>query len=372
MKRKYSFSEIVKFSGSTCKPFDGKKEYISTGCIHENSISNQEVETVDYKTKPSRANLQVETGDIIFAKMQGTKKTLQIDNELSEKIFSTGFCAVKPKDGVITTKCLYYLLSSSLFLKEKDKNCSGATQKAINGSGFKNIKLNVPDFSLQKNIEKQLDNLTMAIEDKKMEIQRLDNLIKARFVEMFGDPVLNPLKWEKSALGDNATLLNGRAYRQDELLDSGKYPVLRVGNFFSNREWYYSDLELKKDKYCDNGDLLYAWSASFGPRIWYGGKAIYHYHIWKILVGNAYDKFFLCKLLEYATESLMGGTHGIAMMHLTKSEMEKTEFIVPPLACQRQFADFVSQVDKSKFVLQKSLEKTQLLFDSLMWEYFGQ
>ena len=187
MKRKYSFSEIVKFSGSTCKPFDGKKEYISTGCIHENSISGQEVETVDYKTKPSRANLQVETGDIIFAKMQGTKKTLQINNELSEKIFSTGFCAVKPKDGVITTKCLYYLLNSSLFLKEKDKNCSGATQKAINGSGFKNIKLNVPDFNFQKNIEKQLDNLTMAIEDKKMEIQRLDNLIKARFVEMFGD-----------------------------------------------------------------------------------------------------------------------------------------------------------------------------------------
>lgn len=125
--------------------------------------------------------------------------------------------------------------------------------------------------------------------------------------------------------------------------------MLRVGNFFSNRGWYYSDLELDDDKYCDNGDLLYAWSASFGPQIWNGGKVIYHYHIWKVLVGEAYNKQFLCKLLEYATESLMGDTHGIAMMHLTKSGMEKTEFIVPPIEQQEQFAAFVEQTDKSKY-----------------------
>lgn len=161
--------------------------------------------------------------------------------------------------------------------------------------------------------------------------------------------MLNQHGWRKAALEANATLLNGRAYKQDELLDSGKYPVLRVGNFFSNRGWYYSDLELDDDKYCDNGDLLYAWSASFGPQIWNGGKVIYHYHIWKVLVGEAYNKQFLCKLLEYATESLMGDTHGIAMMHLTKSGMEKTEFIVPPIELQEQFAAFVEQTDKSKY-----------------------
>ena len=98
---------------------------------------------------------------------------------------------------------------------------------------------------------------------------------QSRFIELFGDPVLNQHGWRKVALEVNATLLNGRAYKQDELLDSGKYPVLRVGNFFSNRGWYYSDLELDDDKYCDNGDLLYAWSASFGPQIWNGGKVIY-------------------------------------------------------------------------------------------------
>jgi type I restriction enzyme, S subunit len=89
--------------------------------------------------------------------------------------------------------------------------------------------------------------------------------------------------WQTKRLDEICVLVNGRAYKKDELLGAGKYPVLRVGNFFTSDHWYHSDLELEADKYCDNGDLLYAWSASFGPRIWGGDKVIYHYHIWKVL-----------------------------------------------------------------------------------------
>ena len=91
-----------------------------------------------------------------------------------------------------------------------------------------------------------------------------------------------PMGWEWVRLADLVNILNGRAYKKEELLDVGT-PVLRVGNLFTSEHWYYSDLELDPDKYCDKGDLLYAWSASFGPRIWEGEKVIYHYHIWKIL-----------------------------------------------------------------------------------------
>ena len=90
----------------------------------------------------------------------------------------------------------------------------------------------------------------------------------------------NPDEREKFADGiDGYTLfLDERVvvdnYKAEELLDEGKYRVLRVGNFFTNDSWYYSDLELDNDKYCDEGDLLFAWSASFGPRIWHGEKVI--------------------------------------------------------------------------------------------------
>jgi type I restriction enzyme, S subunit len=70
-------------------------------------------------------------------------------------------------------------------------------------------------------------------------------------------------KWEEKKLGDVAKFLNGRAYKQEELLQNGKYRVLRVGNFFTNNTWYYSNLDLEDDKYCDKGDILYAWFCFF-------------------------------------------------------------------------------------------------------------
>lgn len=260
----------------------------------------------------------------------------------------------------------YYLLSRGL-----SDVITGSAQPQIVRRSLAKVKVMYPPLDEQRKIAAVLDKVSSLIAKRRQQLDKLDELVKSRFIEMFGDPVLNPFEWQKNTLETNATLLNGRAYSQDELLDSGKYPVLRVGNFFSNRGWYYSDLELEEDKYCDNGDLLYAWSASFGPQIWHGGKVIYHYHIWKVLVGNAYNKLFLCKLLEYTTESLMGETHGIAMLHLTKSGMEKTEFIVPPLALQEQFAAFVAQTDKSKLAIQKSLEKLEILKKALMQKYFG-
>ena len=295
----------------------------------------------------------LEDGDLLMSHINSIQylgRTVLYKKHGKEKIIhGMNLLRLKARRDIIRPEYAKYYFYSRTF-KEKIERI---TKKSVNQASFavadlKKIKICVPDLSIQDRVIDILDRVNPVIEERQQELEKLDELIKARFIEMFGDPVLNPFEWQKNTLETNATLLNGRAYSQDELLDSGKYPVLRVGNFFSNRGWYYSDLELEEDKYCDNGDLLYAWSASFGPQIWHGGKVIYHYHIWKVLVGNAYNKLFLCKLLEYTTESLMGETHGIAMLHLTKSGMEKTEFIVPPLALQEQFAAFVAQTDKSK------------------------
>ena len=269
----------------------------------------------------------------------------------------------------LLVKYLYFFLD--IYVEVLRTQSIGGVIKYIKLSNLTDALIPLPSIKRQAEIIECLEKCNTLIDKRQREIALIEQTVKSRFIELFGDPVLNQHGWRKVALEVNATLLNGRAYKQDELLDSGKYPVLRVGNFFSNRGWYYSDLELDDDKYCDNGDLLYAWSASFGPQIWNGGKVIYHYHIWKVLVGEAYNKQFLCKLLEYATESLMGDTHGIAMMHLTKSGMEKTEFIVPPIERQEQFAAFVEQTDKSKLAVQKGLQELEILKKSLMQQYFG-
>lgn len=270
---------------------------------------------------------------------------------------------------VLSVPYLFYFLDK--YIETLRKESIGGVIKYIKLGNLTEANIPILPLAQQEVVVHICNETNQLIALRKQQLAKLDELVKSRFVEMFGDPVLNPRRWRKVPLEENATLLNGRAYKQEELLDTGKYAVLRVGNFFSNRGWYYSDLELEDDKYCDNGDLLYAWSASFGPQIWNGGKVIYHYHIWKVLVGEAYNKMFLCKLLEYVTSSLMGDTHGIAMMHLTKSGMEKTEFIVPPLAKQEEFSEFVSQTDKSKLAVQQSIGQLETLKKSLMQKYFG-
>jgi type I restriction enzyme S subunit len=146
--------------------------------------------------------------------------------------------------------------------------------------------------------------------------------------------------------GDICKVINGRAYRQPELLDAGKYPVLRVGNFFSSDRWFYSDLELPEDKYCDNGDLLFAWSASFGPRIWDGGKVIYHYHIWKLEPNETIvDKYYLYYWLRKSVDILTAGTHGSVMAHMTKGDMENQRILLPCVEEQRKVGKTLRLLD---------------------------
>ncbi|MDZ4935271.1 restriction endonuclease subunit S [Escherichia coli] len=145
------------------------------------------------------------------------------------------------------------------------------------------------------------------------------------------EKLLDGVEVEWLPLAKVCRLINGRAYKQEELLSKGKYPVLRVGNFFTNQNWYYSDLELDQDKYCDNCDLLYAWSASFGPRIWHGGKSIYHYHIWKVVPdSNLICKQFLYYLLQWDTKALKDAhSTGSTMMHISKTTIEKRLVPIP-------------------------------------------
>lgn len=146
-----------------------------------------------------------------------------------------------------------------------------------------------------------------------------------------------PAGWARARLSQLVRVLNGRAYKKAELLDSGT-PVLRVGNLFTSKHWYYSDLQLAEDKYCDEGDLLYAWSASFGPVIWQGPRVIFHYHIWKLsLFSEAdLDKRFLYYLLLQQTQEIKSAGHGVSMVHMTKGKMERLPVPLPPLAEQHR------------------------------------
>ena len=179
-------------------------------------------------------------------------------------------------------------------------------------------------------------------------------------------------------LGDVCRLINGRAYKKKEMLNDGPYPLLRVGNFFTNREWYYSDLELDEDKYCDNGDLLYAWSASFGPRIWDGEKVIYHYHIWKVdLNRQLVDKKYLYYLLDWDKDRIKQEQGaGTTMIHVTKGSMEARVLPFPPIPEQKHIVAILDQafadIDRAREITERNLHNIRELFESYLQQVFSQ
>ena len=159
------------------------------------------------------------------------------------------------------------------------------------------------------------------------------------------DPTnLLPAGWSSVRICDIVRVLNGRAYSKQELLDSGT-PVLRVGNLFTSHKWYFSDLELEDDKCCENGDLLYAWSASFGPFIWSGERVIFHYHIWKLDLFSTelLNKQYLYTYLLEKTQEIKASGHGISMAHMTKEKFEQLVVPLPPLKEQSRI---VAKVDE--------------------------
>ncbi|WP_097759173.1 restriction endonuclease subunit S [Escherichia coli] len=180
-----------------------------------------------------------------------------------------------------------------------------------------------------------------------------------------------PEGWEWVRVADLMEVINGRAYKKHEMLQTGT-PLLRVGNLFTSNEWYYSDLQLDENKYINNGDLIYAWSASFGPFIWTGEKVIYHYHIWKLnLFAEEYsNKYFIHDFLLSITDKIKSQGNGIAMLHMTKEKMEQQIIALPPINEQQQIVRKIREItvlcDQLEQQSLTSLDAHQQLVETLL------
>lgn len=251
---------------------------------------------------------------------------------------------------------IYFLYSlGSDLKKEAIRKASGSTFLEISNKEVKKIPLSIPSKHEQDKLGKLflvLDNL-LSLQQRKLELLSIikKTIIKHLFKLKNSDSLNLKFKtscsqWNSKKLGEIAKFINGRAFKQSELLNKGKYPVLRVGNFYTNDKWFYSDLNLNKNKYADKGDLLYTWSATFGPHIWKGPKVIFHYHIWKIdFDPSTVNKTFLFYFLEADKDNLLTNSNGSTMIHITKSNMENKIINLPQFSIQQNIGTFLSNLD---------------------------
>ena len=331
------FSECVEIVGSKPSRYQGIKQYVSTGALDSDHIDENSIEEYAYDDRPSRADLVAEAGNVLFAKMAETKKTLVINNQNEKYLFSTGFFAVKPKKNVLTTECLYYLLNSNTFLSQKDKYSSGATQKAISNASLEKIIVNIPCFLKQEDIVKQLDKLSNIIKKTRKQLLNFDLLIKSRFIEMFGDPRINSKNLPSVKFIDVIKLQRGFDLPVQERDSTGKINVYGSNGVLGK----HNEIKVK------GPGIVTGRSGTLG-KVYYVLEDYWPLNTTLFSVDTHGNNVIYLKYLLEAFE-LERFTEGAGVPTLNRNIVHEKEIINAPLELQQQFASFVLQIDKSKF-----------------------
>ena len=373
--------EVSKINDNKVDEFEGIKKYVATGGIDYNKIV--EFEEVTYESKPSRANRRVEMGDILVAKMKDTVKVLKITEEnCDEYIFSTGFCTLKANQDILDTDYFYYVLISKDFQEQKNKYSKGATQKAINNTGLKKIKIPVPPMEIQKQIVEVLDEAQKLIDNRKKQIKLLDDLIESIFYDMFGDPVKNDKGWEVKKLGDNLDFIKYGVSSPPEFSVNGKC-FIRATNIDNGRisstdmKYIGLDEQSRLDNYkLDLGDVLMvrsgvnAGDSAYIDSNYAGGYGGYDLII--RLNKTKLNYIFLNQIFQsnFKEKIIKPLTRRAAQPHINATQVKKLDIIISPLSLQNEFAKKVQAIEKQKELLEKSLKLMEDNYSSLMQRAF--
>ena len=281
----------------------------------------------------------------------------------------------------IEQQYLYYYLKSDITLQRIRAVALGSVRDNLKLNMLYEFPINLPTKEEQRYIVEILDSAKQVIELRKKEVDMLDDLIKARFVEQFGDPRSNPYGFSKKMLKDTCKVVTGNTPSRNVEAYYGDYVEwIKTDNIVSGllnptkASEKLSEEGMKVGRTVGKDSILMACIAgsiaSIG-RICVTDRTVAFNQQINAVVPKDYNILFLYVLLrlskKYLVEEINMALKGI----LSKSKLEEKEFIVPPMELQNQFADFVKQVDKSKVAVQKALDETQLLFDSLMQQYFG-
>ena len=294
------------------------------------------------------------------------------------------------KDEIISDYLGVFLESKSQYLRY---HSTGATIPHLNKNILLDLKLELLHIEEQENIICILNIIKRLITKRKCQLEELNLLVKSRFNEMFGDPILNDMGWQVTKLGELTNKIssgNTPKGGSQVYVDKG-IMFFRSQNVWKNKilldDIAYIDDQTNrnmKDTILEHGDLLITKTgrvntenSSLGRTAQYlgqSGKANINGHVYLVRINSDISKRFILEILisnayrDYIRRICVGG---IDKRQLNKNHIEDFPIILPPLSLQNEFADFVAQVDKSQLAIQKSLEELETLKKSLMQEYFG-
>ncbi|MDB7969657.1 restriction endonuclease subunit S [Faecalitalea cylindroides] len=287
------------------------------------------------------------------------------------KVKSSAMKILTSKHNANLKYCYYLLLSLSKMPPNHKRQWISTTSEK---------KHFLPSIDNQVSIVKQLDLVSDIISHYTMQINYLDNLIKARFVEMFGNPFENPYELPEATLPDLGEFGRGVSKhrpRNDPKLLGGDYPLIQTGDvanadlYISSYNATYSDLGLEQSKMWDKGTLCITIAANIAKTAILEFDACFPDSVVGFVANDKTSNIFIHYWFSFFQGILESQAPESAQKNINLKILSELKVIVPPIELQNEFVFFVKQIDKSKLAVQKSLEKTQQLFDSLMQEYFG-
>lgn len=257
---------------------------------------------------------------------------------------------------------------------------STARRRSLPTPALLELDVPLPDIEQQRLALTTIHHAKNALDSRQAQLTKLDELVKARFVEMFGDPVINPFNWPAVELGQRCEIITGNTPSRAEPENYGTFiewiksdNINTPSTFLTPAQEYLSEVGFQKCRFVESGSLLMTCIA--GSLNCIGNVAVTNRRVAFNQQINAItptcDNVLYLYWLMILSKPAIHKTINMALKGiLSKSQLSSIKFPFPSIECQNQFADFVAEVDKSKVEVQKALDQTQLLFDSLMQQYF--
>lgn len=319
--------------------------------------------------------------DVVVAKDGSYLKTAFVIKGNPEITLLSSIAILRPKIDLVVPEYLSYFLKSDAVYRTVSLNyITGTALKRIILKGIRKIEVDLPDIGEQEQRAQRLSKVDYLCQLRKQQLAKLDELVKARFVEMFGDINVNNKKWVTYPLGELCTIVRGGSPRPIERYLGGTIPWIKIGDATTGENIYLNSTKeyiiqegVKKSRMIKAGSLIFAncgVSLGFARIITFDG-CIHDGWLAMEDIDEKLDKIFLLYSLNQMTEYFRKTAPAGTQPNLNTNIMKMHRQIVPPMEMQKAFISFVKCADRQKQTVQQSLEKLELMKKSLMQEYFG-
>ena len=330
-----------------------------------------------------------QNGDVLFAKitpcMENGKGAVAKDLKNGYGFGSTEFHVLRPDYSKVTSEWLYYLTSWNAFRKDAESNMTGsAGQKRVPKTFLEKYEVNLPEVEKQNEMADTLEYIGKLIALRKEQLAKLDELVKSRFIELFGDPSSNPMGWKETTVGEECHYIKDGPHKSlPDVGEGNGYPFISVRNIVNGYIDFSTAKYISKQDYLDSikkchpqkGDMLYSKGGTTGiaKLVDVDVEFANWVHVAVLKFDASLNGIFFENMLnsDYCYDQSQKLTKGIANRDLVLSAMAQIKMYKPPLELQEQFAAFVEQTDKSKLAIQESLAELETLKKALMQKNFG-